>query len=215
LIKSELSESNDESRTLFFATFGLLRQLETSIVDSEQTRKLWSSATVKRDRHARARCDFLRSRLKACALACLSFLAVRPAVEHQGDVGFVHDPSVIKSKHTYVLFSTGNGIPIRTSGDLVRWQQVGEVFAENVPALRLPLRQVPRVREKKKPFLQVPDFAELDHRLTRSDRSRLLGTVADHLRDADIPMSAVRPDAPAAVLHDDRKGGIEASRCRT
>ena len=59
-----------------------------------------------------------------------------------GDVG-VHDPSIIKQGESYYIFSTGNGIPIKRSRDLVRWENAGRVFdgmpawvAEAVPAAR-------------------------------------------------------------------------------
>lgn len=45
----------------------------------------------------------------------------------------VHDPCVIKQDDTYYLFSTGRGIPIRRSKDLVHWELAGRVFAEDVP----------------------------------------------------------------------------------
>ena len=40
----------------------------------------------------------------------------------------VHDPAIIKEGDTYYVFSTGQGIPIRRSRDLVRWESVGQVF---------------------------------------------------------------------------------------
>lgn len=45
-----------------------------------------------------------------------------------GDVFPVHDPSIIKAGEDYYVFSTGDGIPIRRSGDLVHWQLIGRVF---------------------------------------------------------------------------------------
>jgi arabinan endo-1,5-alpha-L-arabinosidase len=50
-----------------------------------------------------------------------------------GDVGGVHDPSVIKEGNTYYVFSTGGRagqgvIPIRTSTDLRTWKSSGFVF---------------------------------------------------------------------------------------
>ena len=65
-----------------------------------------------------------------------------PARAQTGDVG-VHDPSIIKQGDSYYIFSTGNGIPIKRSRDLVRWENVGRVFeampgwvADAVPAAR-------------------------------------------------------------------------------
>lgn len=45
----------------------------------------------------------------------------------------VTDPSIIKQGDTYYIFSTGPGIPIRTSTDLVHWQWIGQVFP-GIPA---------------------------------------------------------------------------------
>jgi arabinan endo-1,5-alpha-L-arabinosidase len=52
--------------------------------------------------------------------------AVVPAI--QGDLA-AHDPSLIKQGHTYYVFSTGGGLQIRTSPDLVNWTHTGEVFS--------------------------------------------------------------------------------------
>ncbi len=49
-------------------------------------------------------------------------------------VRFVHDPCLVRQGDTYYLFSTGHGIPIRRSRDLVRWELAGRVFAEDLPA---------------------------------------------------------------------------------
>jgi arabinan endo-1,5-alpha-L-arabinosidase len=52
----------------------------------------------------------------------------------EGDVKFVHDPSIIKEGDTWYLFSTGNGpdrqgeIPFRTSKDLTHWKHDGSVL---------------------------------------------------------------------------------------
>ena len=51
----------------------------------------------------------------------------------QGDIRHVHDPVIIKQGDTYYLFSTGKGIPVRQSKDLVHWKYTGEVFDE-IPA---------------------------------------------------------------------------------
>lgn len=56
--------------------------------------------------------------------------AARPAASNPaGDVVGVTDPSVIAQRGAYYVFSSGPGIPIRRSTDLVHWQQVGQVFA--------------------------------------------------------------------------------------
>lgn len=46
----------------------------------------------------------------------------------------VHDPCIIKDGDFYYVFSTGAGIPIRRSRDLVHWERIGRVFADAVPA---------------------------------------------------------------------------------
>ena len=51
----------------------------------------------------------------------------------EGAVRGVHDPSVIKADGFYTLFSTGAGIPIRRSRDLLHWERAGRVFAVNPP----------------------------------------------------------------------------------
>lgn len=55
----------------------------------------------------------------------------------EGDIQGVHDPSIIKEKDTYYVFSTNGGpgdmIPIRCSKDLLYWARCGHVF-ERLPA---------------------------------------------------------------------------------
>lgn len=46
----------------------------------------------------------------------------------------VHDPAAAKEGGTYWLFSTGRGIPIRRSPDLVHWDTAGRVFPDTLPA---------------------------------------------------------------------------------
>jgi arabinan endo-1,5-alpha-L-arabinosidase len=48
-----------------------------------------------------------------------------------GDIRPVHDPRIIQAGDYYYCFSTGIGIPIRRSKDLMNWQRVGSVFAES------------------------------------------------------------------------------------
>src|SRR5437763_15054910 len=43
------------------------------------------------------------------------------------------DPALIKAGNTYYVFSTGGGIQIRTSTDLVNWRYAGTVFS-NIPS---------------------------------------------------------------------------------
>ena len=42
----------------------------------------------------------------------------------------VHDPDIVKDGDTFYLFSTGEGVQIRTSKDLRYWVGAGQVFAE-------------------------------------------------------------------------------------
>src|SRR5512146_3009513 len=55
--------------------------------------------------------------------------AAIPALELQGDIRNVHDPSILKAGDTYYLFSTRAGISVRCSTDLIRWTLCGDVFA--------------------------------------------------------------------------------------
>ncbi len=41
----------------------------------------------------------------------------------------VHDPVMIKQGDTYYIFSTGKGVPIKTSKDMITWKNSGNVFA--------------------------------------------------------------------------------------
>ena len=52
-----------------------------------------------------------------------------------GNSSTVRDPTLCKdpSTSTYYVFSTGNGIPIRSSQDLVTWNYVGEVWPDGAP----------------------------------------------------------------------------------
>jgi arabinan endo-1,5-alpha-L-arabinosidase len=50
-----------------------------------------------------------------------------------GDVAGVTDPRIIRQGDTYYLFSTGPGIPIHVSTDLIHWHEAGPVF-ETTPA---------------------------------------------------------------------------------
>lgn len=84
---------------------------------------------------------FMGRILLAGAIA-LSFPCLRA---QQGDVRGVHDPFLIKEGGTYRVFSTGRGIPIRESTDLIHWKKSGRVF-ENLPpwvAKELPAAKSP------------------------------------------------------------------------
>lgn len=47
----------------------------------------------------------------------------------EGDVTDVHDPVLVGSDTKYYVYSTGQGLPIRESTDLVHWRMTGPVFA--------------------------------------------------------------------------------------
>src|SRR5436305_13108977 len=49
-------------------------------------------------------------------------------LEITGDIARVHDPVMLKEGNTYYLLSTGQGIPIRCSQDMLVWESAGRVF---------------------------------------------------------------------------------------
>lgn len=67
----------------------------------------------------------------------------------------LHDPSIIRQGETYYIFSTGNGISMRRSSDLINWEMLPPVFAD-LPDM-LPVwaaEEVPGVRN-----IWAPDIA--------------------------------------------------------
>jgi arabinan endo-1,5-alpha-L-arabinosidase len=58
---------------------------------------------------------------------------VAEAPRLDGDVTPVHDPAIAASHGWYYLYSTGPGLPMRRSKDLVHWQALGSVFAGGAP----------------------------------------------------------------------------------
>lgn len=85
------------------------------------------------------------------AMVLLSCCALNAAVAQTGDVTRVHDPCIAKCGNSYYIFSTGAGIPIRQSPDLVTWRCVGTVFPDT-PAWAK--EAVPGVKD-----LWAPDIA--------------------------------------------------------
>ena len=65
------------------------------------------------------------------------------SLAQQGGVPRVHDPSVIRRGDTYTLFSTGRGVPIKKSGDLIRWEDAGRVFPEAEGMPEWAAREIP------------------------------------------------------------------------
>lgn len=47
-----------------------------------------------------------------------------------GDLG-VHDPTILEVDGEYIIFSTGSGVPVKRSSDLLSWRNDGKVFATN------------------------------------------------------------------------------------
>jgi len=47
-----------------------------------------------------------------------------------GDISPVHDPAIVATPGKYYLFSTGAGLLVHESSDLVRWRATGSVFAQ-------------------------------------------------------------------------------------
>jgi arabinan endo-1,5-alpha-L-arabinosidase len=88
----------------------------------------------------RGRTKLTLRRVGYLATAAAGLLAVTamafqepPPAPAENAVRHVHDPTIVKEGETYYVFSTGHGIPIRHSRDLVRWEHVGRVFAEDLP----------------------------------------------------------------------------------
>lgn len=57
-----------------------------------------------------------------------------PVPPVEGDVGGVHDPTMVRDGDHWYVLSTNVGMGIRRSGDLVHWEKVGEVFPDGTPA---------------------------------------------------------------------------------
>lgn len=70
----------------------------------------------------------------AVRLICLTWATALPLTAQilspTGDTG-THDPTVIKTQSGYFRFSTGPGITVSRSPDLIAWTTAGKVFASN------------------------------------------------------------------------------------
>src|SRR5690625_108983 len=77
----------------------------------------------------------LRRSLSVTAAVAILMTFGASAAEVHGQSGevYLHDPAVIEHNGAYYLFSTGRGVPIRRSEDLVHWAVIGRVF-EELPA---------------------------------------------------------------------------------
>ena len=65
----------------------------------------------------------------AAAILLAAVLSAPPAAAQVGDV-YGHDPAIIEHEGSYYIFTTGRGIGIRRSADLVTWEETGRVFDE-------------------------------------------------------------------------------------
>jgi arabinan endo-1,5-alpha-L-arabinosidase len=76
------------------------------------------------------------------SLKYFSLFTLAQPLEFKGDVYGVHDPTMIEAEGKYYLFSTGQGLQIRCSDDLVTWDLCSAVYfkfpkwiREEVPAV--------------------------------------------------------------------------------
>lgn len=86
--------------------------------------------------------DLRRGMIGLTILALMGMTAPSTLQAQLGDV-YGHDPAIIEHEGIYYMFTTGRGVGVRRSADLVRWENVGTVFAElpawtreAVPAVR-------------------------------------------------------------------------------
>jgi arabinan endo-1,5-alpha-L-arabinosidase len=66
---------------------------------------------------------------RGLAFLALVLLLSCPAFAQLGDIRPAHDPRIIQAGQFFYCFSTGIGIPIRQSSDLITWRRVGTVFS--------------------------------------------------------------------------------------
>lgn len=82
-------------------------------------------------------CKQIYSLIGSLAVTLLAVPSLRPAsvTEERKDnaVRPVHDPCIIRQGVYYYIFSTGRGIPMRRSKDLIHWEFLGTAFREDVP----------------------------------------------------------------------------------
>jgi arabinan endo-1,5-alpha-L-arabinosidase len=89
-------------------------------------------------------------------LAAVALLLPSLVFAQTGDTLGTHDPAIAEHNGTYYVYSTGVGLPIRTSKDLVTWTKSGRVFSE-VPAWAK--RKIPAVTA-----LWAPDLSFFNNR---------------------------------------------------
>jgi arabinan endo-1,5-alpha-L-arabinosidase len=88
-------------------------------------------------------------------IAGLLVLTFSAAQAQTGDTRHVHDPVLIEQGEAYYMYSTGNGIDIRRSTDLVEWRRIGRVFD---PPPEWTLAAVPGFRE----HMWAPDISRVN-----------------------------------------------------
>lgn len=127
-----------------------------------------------------------RLAVAAAALAALPASAQQNQPVRQPDPHRVHDPAIIKHRDTYYVFSTGRGVPVRRSKDLVTWEPVGTVF-DSLPAWAS--REVPGVRD-----IWAPDISffngkyHLYYSLSTFGRNRsVIGLATNRTLDPSSP----------------------------
>ncbi len=73
-------------------------------------------------------------RLSACFVGVMAMLVSLGAVPNgSSPARHIHDPVIARDGRWYYLYSTGPGIFIHRSRDLMHWQRLGKVFKANVP----------------------------------------------------------------------------------
>ena len=64
--------------------------------------------------------EVARVRLAAAVMSACLILLSSPILAQTGAIQHVHDPAIIAAEGKFYVFSTGMGIPVRMSSDLVR-----------------------------------------------------------------------------------------------
>lgn len=131
-----------------FRTGAATRAKETGAAQTEARSPLHSAALACRGHRGAQSSSASTARARWrhiawLALACTAVIAMPSAARGQAGAIGVHDPVVIAHGDEFVLFHTGNGIPMKRSSDLFHWTEAGRVFeerpawiAEAVPAAR-------------------------------------------------------------------------------
>ncbi|MDX1675190.1 MAG: arabinan endo-1,5-alpha-L-arabinosidase, partial [Longimicrobiales bacterium] len=65
---------------------------------------------------------------------CRTALVGYPESGQTGSLRHVHDPEIVQGADAYYVFSTNDGVPIRRSTDLLRWEFLGRVFPGGYPS---------------------------------------------------------------------------------